>query len=189
MRPEHLDGKPHIHLVIHLPLTMIMNFSYYWPRIGLLFSLRRIRTRQLYLFPRELGESNDHITLLILAWTYILSGLEYSHHESKWDDQNVLCQDIPTNSANVNIDLGDIGDDAARWWLVVLAEEGGWKTSVSTGRGEILHPPWYTKLVCEQHLQSHAILVPNRGPHLLNTRRRLLQQRYNISQTTASFTT
>lgn len=51
-------------------------------------------------FPRCLSEDNDHTTLLILAWTYILSarwaeiipeasGPKYSNYEAKWDDKNI----------------------------------------------------------------------------------------------------
>lgn len=105
-----------------------------------------------FVFPRCASEDDDdHMTLLILAWTYILSarwaeiipgasGPEYSIHKAKWDDENTI----------VSIDLGDIDDDAARWWTAVLAPEGGWNASIPSDQGRILYSPWYSKLVSEQ---------------------------------------
>jgi hypothetical protein len=46
--------------------------------------------------------------------------------------------------------LGDIDDDAARWWAAVLALEGGWTATIPSDKGRILHSPWYTKLISEQ---------------------------------------
>lgn len=114
------------------------------------------------MFPRSLSEDedNDHITLLILAWTYILSarwadiipgasGPEYSNYEAEWDDKNILPETVPTGSTTAIIDLGDIHGDAAWWWSAALALEGGWNTSIPSDKGPILYSPWYTKLVSE----------------------------------------
>jgi hypothetical protein len=113
-------------------------------------------------FPRSFSEDDDdHITVLILAWTYILSarwaeiipgasGPEYSNCEAEWDDKNLPPERAPTDSTAAIIDLGDIDDDAARWWAAVLAPEGGWNASIPSDRGPILHSPWYTRLVSEQ---------------------------------------
>ncbi|KAH6706238.1 hypothetical protein BKA61DRAFT_558683 [Leptodontidium sp. MPI-SDFR-AT-0119] len=113
-----------------------------------------------FVFPRS--EDDDHITLLILAWTYILSarwaeiipgasGPEYSSFEAEWDDKNIPLERAPTGSTTAIVDLGDIDDDAARWWAAVLALEGGWNASIPSDKGPILHSPWSTKLVSEQH--------------------------------------
>ncbi|KAF8861685.1 hypothetical protein BDZ45DRAFT_586758 [Acephala macrosclerotiorum] len=113
-----------------------------------------------FLFSRSFNE-DDHMTLLILAWTYILSarwaeiipgasGPEYSNCEAEWDDKNVPLERAPTGSTTAIIDLGDIDDGAARWWAAVLAMEGGWNASIPSDKGHILYSPWYTKLVSEQ---------------------------------------
>ncbi|RFU31114.1 hypothetical protein B7463_g5222, partial [Scytalidium lignicola] len=114
-----------------------------------------------FVFARCFSEDDNHITLLILAWTYILSarwaeiipgasGPEYSSCEAEWDDKNISFERASTGSTTAIIDLGDIDDDAARWWAAVLAVEGGWNASVPSDRGHILHSPWHTKLVSEQ---------------------------------------
>ena len=106
-------------------------------------------------------DDDDHITVLILAWTYILSarwveiipgasGPEYSNCEARWEGQDISSERAPTGSTTSIIDLGDIDDDAARWWAAVLAVEGGWNASIPSDKGHILHSPWYTKLVSEQ---------------------------------------
>jgi hypothetical protein len=106
-------------------------------------------------------EENDHVTLLVLAWTYILSarwaelipgacGPDYSEFKAGWDDQSTIFDEAPTGSSTLNVDLGDISDDAARWRAAVLALEGGWNTTIISGGGYTLHSPWYTKLVSEQ---------------------------------------
>ncbi|KAH8654032.1 hypothetical protein BGZ60DRAFT_519508 [Tricladium varicosporioides] len=111
-----------------------------------------------FMFPRNAIEDDNHITLLILAWTYILSarwaeiipgvsGPEYNNCEAEWADRNIP---LECASTTVIIDLGDIDDDAARWWAAVLALEGGWDASISSDKGHILHSPWYTKLVSEK---------------------------------------
>jgi hypothetical protein len=112
-------------------------------------------------FPRSVSEDDDHIALLILAWAYILSarwaeiipgasGPEYSNCEAEWDDKSILLKNAPTGSTTATIDLGDIDDDAARWWAAVLALEGGWNASIPSDKGHILYSPGYTRLVSEQ---------------------------------------
>ncbi|TVY23926.1 hypothetical protein LHYA1_G007270 [Lachnellula hyalina] len=125
-------------------------------------------------------EGDNHITLLILAWTYILSarwaeiipgasGPEYSDCEAEWDDKNIPFERAPTGSTTAIIDLGDIDDDAARWWAAVLALEGGWNAYISSEKGHVLHSPWYTKLVSEQRFtlsrgtKSRPLLAQHRA--------------------------
>ena len=93
------------------------------------------------MFPQCFSKDDDHITLLILAWTYILSarwaeiirrasGPEYNNCEAEWDDKNIPFERAPNSSTTVIVGLGDIDDDAARWWAAVLALEGGWNASI-----------------------------------------------------------
>lgn len=114
-----------------------------------------------FAFPRFFGEEDDHITLLILAWTYILSarwaeiipgasGPEYNNYQAEWDHKSPPRNDPACSTAGVY--LGDVDDDAARWWAAVLAIEGGWNTSITNDKGHILNSPWHTKLVSEQSL-------------------------------------
>jgi hypothetical protein len=76
--------------------------------------------------PRWFGEDDDHITVLILAWTCILSarwaeiipgasGPEYTNDEAKWNASDFPLGNDSTGSTTEIIDLGDVDDDAARW--------------------------------------------------------------------------
>ncbi|KAF4630954.1 hypothetical protein G7Y89_g7181 [Cudoniella acicularis] len=112
-------------------------------------------------FSRCLGEEgNDHVALLILAWTYVLSarwaeiipgvlGPEYTSWEAGWEEEGKADESERAFTAITTVDLGDIDDDAARWWSAVLAVEGGWKACIQNEKGHILHSPWYTKLISE----------------------------------------
>ncbi|KAL5323250.1 hypothetical protein ACEPPN_007784 [Leptodophora sp. 'Broadleaf-Isolate-01'] len=96
----------------------------------------------------------DHIAILILAWTYILSArwaeiipgvndIEYSTSQAQWRNDE-------TSAGEAIVGLGDVDDDAARWWAAVLAPEGGWTATISTNKGHLLHSPWHTKVISEQ---------------------------------------
>ncbi|TVY34829.1 hypothetical protein LOCC1_G007401 [Lachnellula occidentalis] len=109
--------------------------------------------------PRWFEEEDDHVAILILAWTYVLSARwaevipgacvpVYTNNEAKWD---VSKSESPMGSSADIIDLGDVDDAAARWWTAVLAVDGGWNTTLLNDRGGILYSPWYTKLVSSQH--------------------------------------
>jgi hypothetical protein len=126
-----------------------------------------------------LPEDDDHIALLVLAWTYILSARwaeiipgasapEYSNFEANWDLGNIHCGVMPTSSTKLIIDLGNVGDDAARWWAAVLALEGGWNASIPNDKGNILHSPWSTNLVSEQRFtlsrRSKSRPLPTQHP-------------------------
>ncbi|KAH7369773.1 hypothetical protein BKA65DRAFT_561091 [Rhexocercosporidium sp. MPI-PUGE-AT-0058] len=102
---------------------------------------------------RQEGEG-DHIAILILAWTYILSarwaelipgvnGVKYSACQARWANEAIL-------SEKMLVDLGDIDDGAARWWEAVLATEGGWSANTLSDKGHVLYSPWYMKVVSER---------------------------------------
>lgn len=48
-----------------------------------------------------------------------------SNYEAEWDDNNIPLQIAPTDCTTAFIDLGEVDDDAARWWAAVLVLEGG----------------------------------------------------------------
>ncbi|KAE9363288.1 hypothetical protein N431DRAFT_524214 [Stipitochalara longipes BDJ] len=101
-------------------------------------------------------QDDDHVALLVLAWTYILSArwaeiipgassLEYTEFEAKWDIETNSAEKASTDPKMVVVDLGDVDDGAARWWAAIISLEGGWKASISSDKGHILNSPWYTK--------------------------------------------
>lgn len=102
------------------------------------------------------------IAILTLAWCYILSakwvemqtpihlatepgpmrleGLVYLT-----DLAQVGAGDMAAFSSAVHVDLGDISDDAARWWAAILASETGWEASV-VHSGQTYLSPWSIRI-------------------------------------------
>jgi hypothetical protein len=85
--------------------------------------------------PRWFNEDDNRITVLVLAWAYILSarwaevipgasGPEYSDRQAEWDNSSIPSKTGPSDSNTVVISIGGINDDAARWWAAALALEG-----------------------------------------------------------------
>jgi hypothetical protein len=107
-----------------------------------------------------LDGDSDHIALLVLAWNYILlarwaeiipgaSDPKYTKFKAQWDDRNIISENNSATPTTINIELGDISE-AARWWAAVLALEGGWDATILSGRDNVLHSLWYTKIESEQ---------------------------------------
>ncbi|KAK2005230.1 hypothetical protein LZ32DRAFT_676305, partial [Colletotrichum eremochloae] len=102
------------------------------------------------------GEEDNHLTVLILAWAYILSarwaemipgasGPEYDSCTTAWADNYTS---FPTTVVNV----GDVDDDAARWRAAVLTPSGGWSAWIQNAKGQVLYSPWSTKLSTSHRL-------------------------------------
>ncbi|KAN0104199.1 hypothetical protein V8E51_009944 [Hyaloscypha variabilis] len=99
--------------------------------------------------PWLLEDDNNHIAVLVLAWAYILSarwaaiipgvsGPQYSHSQAEWNFHANSCEEAPNYHDSVAINLGDVDDDAARWWAAILSSERGWDLSISSDKGHIL---------------------------------------------------
>lgn len=111
--------------------------------------------------PRFWDNENDHTTLLIFAWTYILtarwaelipgaSAPEYSEHEAEWEEQGNSPNQWSSDSVMPTVDLGNVDDDAAQWWAAILAPDSGWSATIRGDTGSILHAPWQVKVLSEQ---------------------------------------
>ncbi|KAK1762344.1 hypothetical protein QBC33DRAFT_501462 [Phialemonium atrogriseum] len=105
-------------------------------------------------------EESNHIPVLILAWAYILSARwaelipgasspEYNSNQAPLGDSTELegPGDDPTSMV---VDVGDVDDDAARWWTAILDAEGGWNALISSDKGDLLCSPWSTRIKSEQ---------------------------------------
>ncbi|KAI3574430.1 hypothetical protein IWW34DRAFT_809974 [Fusarium oxysporum f. sp. albedinis] len=84
-------------------------------------------------------QSDNHLTVLVLAWAYALSArraeifsqalpLEYTDSQAEW-------LATPTcDNTEATVDVGNVSYDAARWWAGVIPPGQGWKASIVCGR-------------------------------------------------------
>ncbi|KAF4335660.1 immunoglobulin variable region used by the ITC63b heavy chain [Fusarium beomiforme] len=94
--------------------------------------------------------SDNHLAVLVLAWAYALSArwaeifsqaspLEYTDNQAEW-----LATQTCDNTEAI-VDVGNVSDDAARWWAAVVSPGQGWKASISCGRYKFMSP-WSSTL-------------------------------------------
>jgi hypothetical protein len=105
-----------------------------------------------------LGNASKHIPILLQAWAYILS--------ARWakilPSARLVHQDKPLSTKNLDrssaaqddrhtviINVGQVTEDAARWWKAILSVEQGWDAIILNKKGEPLHSPWHTTLSSE----------------------------------------
>lgn len=102
-----------------------------------------------------LGDKDDHVTILILAWAYILS--------ARWTElipgaNNMQYTGVRTDSSNheppsITVPIEATSGEAARWWQAVLVPSQGWLATADTD-GRTLYSPWSVTL------SSRTALIP-----------------------------
>ncbi|KAI7775178.1 hypothetical protein LA080_007322 [Diaporthe eres] len=102
-----------------------------------------------------LGDKDDHLTILILAWAYILS--------ARWTELIPGANDVQytgagsesskNESSNITVPIEARSGEAARWWQAVLAPGQGWLATADTD-GSTLYSPWSVTL------SSRTALIP-----------------------------
>lgn len=116
-------------------------------------------------FSQWFGGQGCHITILILAWTYILS--------ARWTE--IIPGAEPIRYTNIRpdrsreydkltVDLGNVSGDAERWWEAVLApRQGGWLATVNS-ESKVLRSPWSIRLPPRTYLEvSNTESAPATG--------------------------
>lgn len=95
--------------------------------------------------------------ILSLAWAYILStnlierqqqkGAEiiYTNSTASWRHHDVMDRNAE-DAPSIEIDIGKVDENAARWWAAVLAPNQGWKAIVTKKNGEVYLSPWSLSL-------------------------------------------
>ncbi|KAL3420257.1 hypothetical protein PVAG01_08756 [Phlyctema vagabunda] len=110
------------------------------------------------------SRSGNCLAILVFAWSYILSAhwVEMQQASEKITEQSndrvvyLCCQagwrDETSESLpdTVDIHLGDVSNDAARWWAAVLAKEEGWRAEIERNRG-VYRSPWSTTSISADH--------------------------------------
>ncbi|KMQ49204.1 hypothetical protein A7C99_6826 [Trichophyton rubrum] len=84
------------------------------------------------------GRADNHITVLVLAWAYILSArwaelvsgavFEYNNNSQIVDGDHVI-----------SVNTGTINDEAARWWTAVLSQDG-WEAYIPSDETRFKSP-------------------------------------------------
>ncbi|EAU36994.1 predicted protein [Aspergillus terreus NIH2624] len=99
-------------------------------------------------YSRWLDHKEDHLSILILAWAYILSArwaevmpgatVQYTASQATWVNGESVDESIA-------VDVGNVQDDAARWWAAVLAPMPGWQAFLTCEDTQFLCP-WSVKV-------------------------------------------
>jgi hypothetical protein len=87
------------------------------------------------------------LAILSFAWAYILSALWVEMQQSKnmrpapaQEDDRIhylcaqakwTCDGDEELGGDLEVDLGDVDDDAARWWTALLANGEGWRATIT----------------------------------------------------------
>ncbi|POS70844.1 hypothetical protein DHEL01_v210760 [Diaporthe helianthi] len=102
-----------------------------------------------------IGDGDDHISILFLAWAYVLSArwtevipgandIQYTENSAESSRKESSAVDVPIMATS---------REAARWWKAVLAPGQGWLANADTDGG-ILYSPWSIRL------SSSTVLTP-----------------------------
>lgn len=95
--------------------------------------------------------------ILSLAWAYILSahlietqqqkGAEviYTNSIASWQHHDVMERNAE-DALSIEIDIGKVDENAARWWAAILAPKQGWKAIVTKKSGDVYLSPWSLSL-------------------------------------------
>lgn len=97
-------------------------------------------------------KASNHVPILVLAWAYILSARwaeiipgastpDYTSHQARLNAGSWPGK-LESDYDSVMVDVGDVDDDAARWWTAILAPHSGWDISIRNNRGVLLCSPW-----------------------------------------------
>lgn len=102
-----------------------------------------------------LGDKDDHVTILVLAWAYILSArwTELIPGSNNVQYTAARAQSSKQKPASITVPIEAMSGEAARWWQAVLAPGQGWLATADTD-GRTLYSPWSVAL------SSRAALIP-----------------------------
>lgn len=102
--------------------------------------------------------TRNYISILALGWSYILS-VRLLEMQGQGGAEIAYTQSIATGykrevgdriAAGITVDIGDVDEDAARWWAAILAPGQGWKAIVSRNDDVVYLSPWSVCVEDEQ---------------------------------------
>jgi hypothetical protein len=113
----------------------------------------------------ENSAKGNYIAILTLAWCYIFSAKWVEMQSQRNPDNSISTNSeqlaylnslaywtthAADNSAgDIDIDLGGIGNDAARWWTAILAPGHGWQACIFRFGRKYLSP-WSIRLLAQE---------------------------------------
>lgn len=102
-----------------------------------------------------LGDKDDHVTILILAWAYILSArwAELIPGANNVRYTGTRAESSKNESSIITVPIEVMSREAARWWQAVLDPGQGWLATADTD-GRRLYSPWSVTL------SSRTPLIP-----------------------------
>lgn len=102
-----------------------------------------------------LGDKDDHVTILVLAWAYILSArwTELIPGANKVQYTDNRAKSSENGRPIITVPIEAMSRETARWWQAVLAPSQGWLAAVDTD-GKTLYSPWSVTL------SSRTVLIP-----------------------------
>ena len=111
----------------------------------------------------ECAVEGNYLAILAFAWAYILSArwvemqqskdfkphhaeksdcVSYSQAQARWCHDQIFEE---TSSEDIAVDIGCAGDEAARWWVAILATGEGWHATVVRD-GHTYQSPWSIRI-------------------------------------------
>lgn len=122
-------------------------------------------------FLNHVERESTHVTILVLAWAYILSarwaelipgaGISgYHSHQAYLKSVNGP-NGLKDDEDCVVVDVGDVDDAAARWWAAVLAADRGWEASIRSDTGALLCSPWSIRTEKRPHFTMSTNIEPS----------------------------
>ncbi|KAI0470086.1 hypothetical protein GGR56DRAFT_660999 [Xylariaceae sp. FL0804] len=118
------------------------------------------------------AQDNDFLTLLVLAWTYILSArwaeiMPVSCTPAYTEDQAAYSNSMSkreNKQSVISIHIGNATPEEARWWAAVLAPCRGWQAQMTLEQ-DISLSPWSIRLQQSSSgfflLHAHDVLPSN----------------------------
>ncbi|KAJ5809490.1 uncharacterized protein N7503_001708 [Penicillium pulvis] len=125
----------------------------------------------------EKSTGPNYLGILTLGWCYVLSArlLELRGEDAymRYTETKTECNSYTflENSSSHLVDIGEVGEDVARWWSAILAPGEGWEAFV-TGKPEESLARWCVERICETSFSiTYSTLTPSSPTSPLSSKR------------------
>lgn len=107
------------------------------------------------------GLQRNMVSVLVLGWLYIFSAemVERIQEDSTLVYTDSRAELTSSDEVHDAIDVGDVNEDAARWWAAILSPSGGWRATILQKGKDQLISPWSTTTDGEQQVKIQKIKV------------------------------